>query len=90
MHKFTPKQKEELLQLVDNRLDTINDDSSSADAFETPISLNRLAMNIKADKEFSEAEIKWMLEEATNREDDIHVLKDVIKKLTPKQPKILV
>ena len=75
---FTPEQKTELLELLYARLDTIIDDPSSADEFETERSLTILENKIKNDQEFTQQEIDWMVGEAENR-DDIIVMTKIAK-----------
>lgn len=83
MKSFTPKQKEELLEVINNRLEIIFDDPSSADEFETASSLRTLEDKVlSGSTDFTEAEIKWIVEEAENR-DYIPQMKQIIRIVKP-------
>ncbi len=82
---FTPKQKDQLLELLDIRLNTIMDDPTSADAFETEQSLQILDRKIRRNESMVSTEIDWILGEADNRE-DIPEMKAIIKQLRVSRP----
>ena len=64
INKFTKKQKEEILDAIDLRLDTISDDVESATAFESEQSLNNLKSKIEGgNMNFTSDEIEWIKEE---------------------------
>lgn len=65
---FTQFQKEEILALLEVRLQTIQEDKSSADDFETEDSLNVLKSKIEtADNSYTQQEIEWMIGEFAMR-----------------------
>ena len=64
MKKFTTKQKEEIMDAIDLRLDTISDDVESATAFESETSLKELKVKIEGGNMlFSFDEAEWIKEE---------------------------
>jgi hypothetical protein len=70
--------KEEMVRMIDTRLDTIQDDPSSADSFETVNTLTLLRYKIEGAGErepvFTDEERKWLQEELSNAE-SIGILK---------------
>ncbi len=68
--KFTPYQIDEIVPLIDIRLETIEDDPDSADEFETPESLTTLKNKIESgNMEFTEPEKKFLIEELECRKE---------------------
>jgi len=64
MKLFTKLQREEILDSIDLRLDTITDDHESATAFESEESLNKLKSKIEAKQmDLTAGEIEWINEE---------------------------
>jgi len=70
LQKLSSWHKEELVRLVDNRLETIQDDPLSADSFETENTLNLLRDKIETGQVhvFSKEEKVWLKEELSNAE----------------------
>ena len=67
--RLTAYQKDEILHsMIEIRLETILDDPSSADDFETEASLEELRRKIENDvMDFTPQEIKWLESEIDNR-----------------------
>lgn len=64
MKQFTKKQKEEILDAIDLRIDTISDDTESATHFESEESLNKLKVKIESNSmSFTYDEVEWIKEE---------------------------
>lgn len=64
MKQFTKRQKEEILDAIDLRLDTISDDTESATLFEGEQSLNILKSKIEnGNMVFTKNEAEWIKEE---------------------------
>lgn len=64
MKQFTKRQREEILDAIDLRLDTISDDSESATSFESKQSLNALKNKIESGNMiFTNDEAGWIKEE---------------------------
>ena len=64
MKRFTKKQKEEILDAIDLRLDTISDDAESATEFESEQSLNDLKAKVESgNMDFTHGEVEWIKEE---------------------------
>jgi len=68
LQKLSSWHKEEIVRLIDNRLETIQDDHLSADSFETETSLNFLRDKIENGlvHVFTKEEKTWLKEELSN------------------------
>lgn len=76
LKKLSSWHKEEIVRMIDNRLDTIEDDPSSADSFETVNTLGLLRDKVEGAGEpvFTDDEKLWLQEELSNAE-SIGILK---------------
>ncbi len=65
--KFTTFEKEEIIHSIWVRRDTIKEDATSADTFETEESLDALEGKLLTNVgQLTDAEVKWMIEEVQN------------------------
>ena len=71
MKPFTKLQREEILNRIDTREDTVTEDPDSGDAFElTEGALEALRVKVKAGvMEFTQSESEWMVTEFDNMAD---------------------